>query len=81
MKINIKLFSSYRENAGVNTLTLNLPSHATVSTALDTLLQKHTAISSDKEKLVTAVNGEYQDHEFELHDGDELALIPPVSGG
>ena len=33
------------------------------------------------ERLVVAVNNEYRDHDFILSDGDEAALIPPVSGG
>ena len=33
------------------------------------------------DRLVVAVNNEYRDHDFILSDGDEAALIPPVSGG
>ena len=35
----------------------------------------------DPERIVVAVNNEYQDHDYVLGDGDEAALIPPVSGG
>ena len=38
-------------------------------------------MTKSPESLVVAVNREYRDHQYELHDGDEIALIPPVSGG
>ncbi len=45
------------------------------------VLRLYPTLTSDVSKLVVAVNEEYQDHGHTLHDGDETALIPPVSGG
>ena len=45
------------------------------------VLRLYPTLTSDVSKLVVAVNEEYQDHSHTLHDGDETALIPPVSGG
>ena len=42
---------------------------------------KHPNINSESNKIVAAVNEEYQDHDHILNNGDTVALIPPVSGG
>ncbi len=49
----------------------------------DSLLEAYPAILPDKDssRLVVAVNQEYQLHDHVLSEGDEVALIPPVSGG
>jgi molybdopterin synthase catalytic subunit/molybdopterin converting factor small subunit len=65
-----------RERAGAGSLTLELPEGARVRDALDSL----ASIAQDI-PLVMAVNREYASEEQVLDAGDELALIPPVSGG
>jgi MoaE-MoaD fusion protein len=65
-----------RERAGAPEVTLDLPDGARVRDALDGL-----AGLADGIPLVMAVNREYADAERVLDPGDELALIPPVSGG
>ena len=49
----------------------------------DRLLDAHPTIipGKDPSRLVVAVNLEYREHDHVLNDGDEVALIPPVSGG
>lgn len=54
---------------------------ATIRDAAGQILKKHPTIIQDASRLMAAVNDEYQDHAYVLHDNDELALIPPVSGG
>src|SRR5919107_520587 len=65
-----------RERAGTPEVTLDLPDGARVSDAIDSL-----AGLAEGLPLVMAVNREYADAERALDPGDELALIPPVSGG
>jgi molybdopterin synthase catalytic subunit/molybdopterin converting factor small subunit len=65
-----------RERAGASELTLELPEGARVRDALDEL-----GGLADGLPLVMAVNREYAPEDHELDAGDELALIPPVSGG
>jgi len=65
-----------RERAGAPEVTLDLPEGARVRDALDSLAGLAEGIP-----LVMAVNREYADAERVLDSGDELALIPPVSGG
>ena len=76
MEVTVRLFAMLRERAGVPELTLELPEGARVSDALDSLEGLAEGIP-----LVMAVNREYADATQVLDSGDELALIPPVSGG
>jgi molybdopterin synthase catalytic subunit len=76
MNVQIRLFASLRERAGAERVELELPEQACVRDALDRL----RTITSDL-PVVMAVNREYADESSILHAGDELALIPPVSGG
>ena len=76
MKITVRLFAILRERAGSDRLELELPEGARVSDALAEV--DHLAGGL---KLVMAVNREYAAADHPLAPGDELALIPPVSGG
>ena len=60
---------------------LRLADGATVGDATCHVLDLYPGIIQDASRLMVAVNDEYQDHDYVLHDNDELALIPPVSGG
>lgn len=81
MIITIRLFASYREKAGKAELELSLPPRALVSDAIREVLRLYPAIAGDPTRLMIAVNQEYQPHDYPLSDHDEVALIPPVSGG
>jgi molybdopterin converting factor subunit 1 len=76
MEVTVRLFAMLRERAGQPELTLELPDGARVGEALDQLHGLAEGVP-----LVMAVNREYADEERVLDPGDELALIPPVSGG
>jgi MoaE-MoaD fusion protein len=76
MRVSVKLFAGLRERAGTDELSLELPDGARVGDALDQL-----AWLTREVPVVMAVNLNYADRHAELHPADELALIPPVSGG
>jgi MoaE-MoaD fusion protein len=76
MEVTVRLFAMLRERAGARELVLDLPDGASVRDALDELGEL-----ADGLPLVMAVNREYAREEEVLSPGDELALIPPVSGG
>jgi molybdopterin synthase catalytic subunit len=79
MEVTVRLFAMLRERAGgAQQLVLDLPEGARVSDALAT---EQLVSLADGIPLVMAVNREYADGEQVLDAGDELALIPPVSGG
>ena len=76
MNVTVRLFAGLRERAGCNELALELPDGARVADAL----ARMSAVIGDV-PVVMAVNQEYADDGHSLAPGDELALIPPVSGG
>ena len=75
------MFASYKEKAGASDMEMSLPNGATVSDAAQELLRLHPALAGDSSRLMVAVNEEYQEHDFPLKENDEVAFIPPVSGG
>jgi MoaE-MoaD fusion protein len=76
MEVTVRLFAMLRERAGAREVTLSLPDGARVSDALAEL-----GAIAEGLPLVMAVNRVYADEDQVLDPGDELALIPPVSGG
>ena len=75
------LFAGYRDRAGTAEVELDLPEGSTVGHLAEEMLRRHPAITKDPATLVVAVNQEFADHDHVLGHGDEVALIPPVSGG
>src|SRR4051794_41427539 len=76
MEVTVLLFAMLRERAGARELTIELPDGARVRDALAALGDLAAGLP-----LVMAVNREYAPEDHVLDPGDELALIPPVSGG
>ena len=81
MQIRVRLFALLRDRAGKGELTLELPAGASTSTAIVRIALEAPAIRDLLSRVATAVNREYVKPDHILCDGDELALIPPVSGG
>lgn len=81
MRIHVKLFAILRDRGGVSELSLDLADGASVSMALVRMSQDKPALREHLSRIATAVNQEYARPDQILRDGDELALIPPVSGG
>ncbi|MGI8440379.1 MAG: molybdenum cofactor biosynthesis protein [Thermoleophilaceae bacterium] len=77
MEVTIRLFAMLRERAGASEVTLELPDGARVSDAVAAL----GPVAPPEIPLVMAVNREYARDDRVLGAGDELALVPPVSGG
>lgn len=76
MKVRVRLFAGLRERAGTGELELELPDGARVADALAAVEGLSGGLP-----LVLAVNREYAAPDALLAPGDELAVIPPVSGG
>lgn len=76
MRVRVQLFAGLRERAGTSEIDLELPDDARVADALD-----RVKALTDGIPVVMAVNREYARADDELQPGDEVALIPPVSGG
>jgi molybdopterin synthase catalytic subunit len=76
MRVTVRLFAQLRERAGQRSLELDLPEGARVRDALGAVADLTAGLP-----VVMAINREYAKENDELSQGDELALIPPVSGG
>ena len=81
VRVRIRLFAMQRELAATREVAVELPAGATVEAAWDALVARHPVLAPGRPALRFAVNGEYAGPETALADGDEVAMIPPVSGG
>jgi molybdopterin converting factor subunit 1 len=79
ISVRVRLFAAYREAAGASRLELPLEQGARVRDLLTAIAQRVPAVISAPG--LVAVNRTYVGPDFSLHDNDEVALIPPVSGG
>jgi molybdopterin converting factor subunit 1 len=81
MLVTVRLFARLRELAGTGELRQELPSAASTKTAWDALVASHPALAGYERGTSCAVNEEYARWTTTLKDGDEIAFLPPVSGG
>ena len=80
-KVRVRLFARLADVAGTRTTEIDLGEGLTVGDAYRLLCRQHPAMGGLEGSLMYAVNAEYVTPDHPLGDGDELALIPPVSGG
>lgn len=81
IKVSVKFFAGAAEVIGRRELWVTLTPGATVETAFAAVAADHPPIAAMLPILRFAVNHEFAEPDRVLHDGDELAFIPPVSGG
>lgn len=79
--VRVRLFAMQRQVAGTREVALVLPAGATVDDAWEALAARVPALAPGRPTVRFAVNGVYADPDTVLADGDEMACIPPVSGG
>ena len=80
MLVTVVFFASYREVAGTTSARIALVAGSTVAELVALICVRYPGLP-DADRIVAAVNNEYREPDFVLDDGDEVALIPPVSGG
>ncbi len=81
MEVRVRLFASLREAAGVAEVSVSVPPDTLVSALLDEVRRQHPSLADRCDGVVVALNQEYVDQSTPIAEGDEIALIPPVSGG
>ena len=81
MKLVVRFFALYRERAGTNTHRLELPEGATVADLTGEVRRLFPWLAPPEVQIMVAVNADYAEAETVLQDGDDVCLIPPVSGG
>ncbi|MGD0141268.1 MAG: MoaD/ThiS family protein [Tepidisphaeraceae bacterium] len=81
MKVRLRMFAILRERSGVSEMELELAEGATVADAIEEVGKRFASVSGLLPRTSATVNLEFTKPGVRLDDGDELALIPPVSGG
>jgi molybdopterin synthase catalytic subunit len=81
IKITLKLFGPLREATGESTLRVELEEGASVADLLNWLSKRNPLVDKLGDRLAASVNLEIADSDAVLQEGDEVAFLPPVSGG
>lgn len=81
MKITLRLFSVARDLAGFREQTMEIPAGSCAANILEILQERNPKFSEWQNAIRIAVNQEYVPNDHPLRDGDDVAVIPPVSGG
>lgn len=81
MRITVKLFALLREKAGTDTILLEIPERASVAQALAVLQDQYPVLQPYVPRVRLSLRMTFVDAAAILCEGDELAIIPPVSGG
>ncbi len=81
VSITVKLFAAYQDAYGVPELHWQLPSGSSVATVRDRLIAEHPELAQWRDLTRFGVNLQFVEPNTLLNDGDEVVMIPPVSGG
>jgi molybdopterin converting factor subunit 1 len=81
VRVTVRLFARLRDIAGAAELTREATPGATIGTIWRELASEHPALEAYERSISSAVNEDYARMDHVLRDGDEVAFLPPVSGG
>ena len=81
MRVKVKLFAAPREALQRGEVEQELPAGTSVGGLMEQLALHYAALRPYVTSVKVAVNRRYARSADELHDGDEVALLPPVGGG
>ncbi|MEA5579032.1 MoaD/ThiS family protein [Anabaena sp. UHCC 0451] len=79
--ITVKLFAAYQEAYGLTELVLEFPHGTPVKAVCDRIISEHPNLSKWRDVTRFGINLIFVESDTSLKDGDEVVLIPPVSGG
>jgi molybdopterin converting factor subunit 1 len=81
MTVTARFFAVLRERMGQAATQVQMAPGATVATLWETIVAERPELRDLRAATRFAVNGQYATPETRLHDGDEVAFLPPMSGG
>jgi molybdopterin converting factor subunit 1 len=81
MRVRVRLFARLRDITGAGELTREAPDGASVRTVWTSLVGEFPELSAYEKSISCAVNEDYSRFTAAVADGDEIAFLPPVSGG
>jgi molybdopterin converting factor subunit 1 len=81
MRVTVRLFARLRDIAGSGDLSREAPAGATVADVWRALVTEFPEMARYESSISSAVNADYARMTVAVSDGDEIAFLPPVSGG
>ena len=81
MRVTVRLFARLRDIAGVGELQVEAPAGANVHAVWASLVSEFPELMAYEKSISCAVNADYSRFTATISDGDEIAFLPPVSGG
>jgi molybdopterin converting factor subunit 1 len=81
MRVTVRLFARLRDLAGSGELVREVTGPATVNTVWQSLVTDMPVLREYERTMSVAVNADYSKMSAPVRDGDEVAFLPPVSGG
>ena len=81
MRVTVRLFARLRDIAGTAELIRDVSSGATVGSVWRDLVKEFPELGGYERSISTALNADYASRDRAVGEGDEIAFLPPVSGG
>jgi len=81
MRVTVRLFARLRDLAGAGELACELPDGARVADVWRWLAERHPPVAPHGSSVSVAINADFARMDASVADGDEVAFLPPVSGG
>ena len=81
MRIKVSFYSYFKDLTDCGETTETLPAGSTLEDLLRKLRTRFAKLEAMQRSMLVAVGVDYQDHNYQLKDGDEVSLFPPVQGG
>ncbi len=81
MRVTVRLFARLRDIAGAAELVRDVPAGATIGTVWAELTREFPDMADYAKSMSVALNADYARMEHAISDGDDVAFLPPVSGG
>ena len=81
MRVTVRLFARLRDITGTAEMLREIEPGATIGAVWQELAGEFPALADYQRSISTALNEDYARMDAEVHDGDEIGFLPPVSGG
>jgi molybdopterin converting factor subunit 1 len=81
MRVTVRLFARLRDIAGAAEMPREVSEGSTIATVWRELAGEFPELSAYERSMSSALNADYSRMDAKVHDGDEIAFLPPVSGG
>jgi molybdopterin synthase catalytic subunit len=81
VEVNVVFYSYFKDLAGCERTTEQVPPGSSLNDLLDRLFVRFPRMDAVRHSMLVAVGVDYQDRGYQLKEGDEVSLFPPVQGG